>query len=172
MSKRNWIPGLLLLIAAAASADDKDLLKRGTAPPNVMIVFGNSQTTEQPILGSTSAWDGDADSPASKMGAAKRVVKQFVNDKHTSFNFGLTSFSHNPNAGSITIHGKHWLYAPVGTAAGGAGALDFPGNGWAEPIGTIERWGVNGEGPCTNLTTPVCTDRSPNITLPSGSGVE
>ena len=61
-----------LVFARPAAADDKDLLKRTTAPPNLMLVFGNSQTTEQPILGSTSAWDGDADSPASKLGAAKR----------------------------------------------------------------------------------------------------
>jgi Tfp pilus tip-associated adhesin PilY1 len=156
------LAGLALWISsAAATADDKDLLKRGTAPPNVMIVFGNSQTTEQPILGSSSAWDGDADSPASKMGAAKAVVRQFVNDKYLTFNFGMTSFSHNPNAGSITLHGKHWLYSPL--------TVDFPLESWKEPIGTIERWGVKGEGPCTNLTVPVCTDRSPSfVTLPAG----
>src|SRR5262245_60915027 len=155
---------LLVGLALPAAADDKDLLKRTTAPPNLMIVFGNSQTTEQPISGSTSAWDGDADSPASKMGAAKVVVRQFVNDNHTNFNIGLTSFAHNPNAGSITIFGKHWLYTPQ--------TVDFPSETWGEPAGTIERWGPSGEGPCTSRTVPACNDRSPAfITLPAQATV-
>jgi Tfp pilus tip-associated adhesin PilY1 len=163
--------GFAIAIASAAfsfwepaRADDKALLKRTTAPPNLLIVFGNSQTTEQPILGNASAWDGDGDSPASKMGAAKRVIRQFVFDKRGFFNVGLTSFSHDPNAGSIGITGKHWLYAPLTT--------DFPSETWKEPAGTIGRWGKNGEGPCTNLTLPVCTDRSPSyITLASSSAL-
>ena len=155
MQKRLLLPctgAAALDLVGRATADDKDLLKAGSAPPNVMIVFGNSQTTEQPIQGSTSAWDGDGDSPASKMGAAKRVVRQFINDKHTGFNFGMTTFSHNPNAGSISISGKHWLYSPL--------TVDFPLDTWAEPAGTIERWGLNGEGPCTTVTVPACADRS------------
>jgi Tfp pilus tip-associated adhesin PilY1 len=153
-----------LLMAGFAHADDKDLLKRATAPPNLLIVFGNSQTTEQPILGSASAWDGDGDSPASKMGAAKRVIRRFVFEKRGSFNVGVTSFSHDPNAGSIDIHGKHWLYAPLTT--------DFPAESWKEPAGTVGRWGNSGEGPCTSQTVPVCTDRSPSyITLASSATV-
>ena len=45
----------VFLVAARSPADDKDLLVRASAPSNLMIVFGNSQTTEQPILGSSSA---------------------------------------------------------------------------------------------------------------------
>ena len=167
----------LLLLSGALLADDKDLLKNNAAPPNLMIVFGNSQTLQQPILGSSSAWDGDADSPGSKMGAAKRVIKQFVNDRTTVANIGMSTFSHNPNIGSIQIFGKHWLYAPLIT--------DFPLEPWREPVGTINRWGKGGEGPCTTRTVPSCTDRSPAyITLsdpratvvgpffgPSGSGL-
>jgi Tfp pilus assembly protein, tip-associated adhesin PilY1 len=165
MPKRLFhLAGLALWMASAvAIADDKDLLKKGAAPANMMIVFGNSQTTEQPILATASAWDGDADSPTSKMGAAKRVVRQFISAKHTTFNIGMTTFAHNPNAGSITISGKHWLYSPL--------TKDFPGELWAEPAGTIERWGLKGEGPCTNLTVPVCTNLSPNINL-TGGGIE
>jgi Tfp pilus tip-associated adhesin PilY1 len=152
------------LTALPARADDKDLLKRGSVPPNVMIVFGNSQTTNQPILGNTSAWDGDADSPTSKLGAAKRVIRRLVAEKGTEFNIGLTTFAHNPNAGSITIYGKHWLYSPL--------TVDFPSETWAEPAGTIERWGVGGEGPCTNRVTPSCTAVSPNfLNLPANATV-
>jgi Tfp pilus tip-associated adhesin PilY1 len=152
----------LLVFAASAVGDDKDLLVRTDSPTNLMIIFGNSQTTQQPILGATSAWDGDADSPASKMGASKRVVARFVADKAGQFNFGLTSFAHNPNAGSITIFRKHWLYAPL--------TVDYPAETWQEPVGTIERWGDLGVGPCTNLVVPSCTDRSPSfVTLPSNA---
>jgi Tfp pilus tip-associated adhesin PilY1 len=153
-----------VLRAQTARADDKDLLKRGSVPPNILIVFGNSQTTNQPILGSTSAWDGDADSPTSKLGAAKRVIRQLVFEKGTSYNIGLTTFAHNPNAGSIAIYGKHWLYSPL--------TVDFPSETWKEPAGTIERWGVQGEGPCTNLVAPSCIGASPNfVTLPSRATV-
>ncbi len=141
------------LVSPVLLGDDKDLLKRGSVPPNALIVFGNSQTTNQPIQGSSSAWDGDADSPSSKLGAAKRVLRQFVQEKRGNFNVGLTSFAHNPNAGSISIYGKHWLYSPL--------ADDFPSESWREPAGTIERWGPNGEGPCTSLQTPSCTGVSP-----------
>src|SRR6266545_2312074 len=168
MSKRllSLVSLALWMSSAVASADDKDLLKGG-AKPNLLIVFGNSQTTGAPmtLTGGTSSWDGDADSPGSKLGAAKRVVRQFVDQKHTGFNIGLTSFAHNPNAGSITISGKHWLYSPL--------TVDFPGDTFKEPVGTIERWGVKGEGPCTNMTAPVCTDRSSNfVPLPPGANVE
>ncbi len=125
------LAGLVICMASAvATADDKDLLRKGSAPPNLMIIFGNSQTTAATISNvdpnATSTWDGDADSPAAKLGAAKLVVKQFVNTRHTTFNIGLTTFAHNPNAGSISISGKHWLYSPIGTAAGGLNAATFP----------------------------------------------
>ncbi len=153
-----------LAIALPGLADDKSLLVRTDAPANLMIVFGNSQTTQQPIQGSTSAWDGDADSPASKMGASKRVVARFVKDKAGQYNFGLTSFAHNPNAGSITIFRKHWLYAPL--------TVDYPSESWKEPAGTIERWGNLSTGPCTSITVPACSDRSPAfITLSSNATV-
>ncbi|MFN2632101.1 MAG: pilus assembly protein [Thermoanaerobaculia bacterium] len=141
-----------VLHARALLGDDKDLLKRGSVPPNVLIVFGNSQSTNQPIQGSSSAWDGDADSPSSKLGAAKRVLRQFVADKRGNFNVGLTSFAHNPNAGSISIYGKHWLYSPLSD--------DFPSESWKEPAGTIERWGPGGEGPCRSLQSPSCAGAS------------
>ena len=156
------LAGLALCISsAAATADDKDLLKRGTAPPNLLIVFGNSQTTEQPIQGSASAWDGDADSPVSKMGAAKAVLKQFIQEKHTNYNIGVSAFSHGSSSSNVAVTSKSWLYSPL--------TVDFPNQSWKEPVGTIERWGLQGEGPCTSVTTPACTDRSPNfVTLPPG----
>jgi len=133
-----------------------------------MIVFGNSQTTEQPILGSSSAWDGDADSPASKMAAAKAVLKQFISERHTTLNIGMTAFSHGSSSSNVAVTSKSWLYSPL--------TVDFPSQSWREPAGTIERWGLQGEGPCTNLTKlnvndppGSCTDRSPNfVSLPAG----
>ena len=114
--------------------DDKDLLKGGGggSPPNLFIVFGNSRTMTQTLSftgANFSTFDGDADSPGSKLGASKRVIRQFVSDRHTTYNIGLTTFSHQPNVGAITVGGKHWVYAPL--------TVDFPGETWAEPIGTL-----------------------------------
>ena len=152
---------LALVVATSlpAAADDKDFLRPlGTkVPPNLLIVFGNSQTMTQTISSlssATSTWDGDADSPASKLGSAKRVIQQFISDFHTSYNIGLTTFAHNPNAGSIDINQKHWVYESLN--------VDFPNDSFKEPAGTLERWGPSGEGPCTSKTVPDCTDRSPN----------
>ena len=127
------------LVSFPARGDDKDLLQAGGggAPPNLFIVFGNTQTMTQAITftgNNFSTFDGDADSPGSKLGAAKRVVRQFVADKHTSFNIGLTAFSRPPNLGSTDINRKHWIYAPV--------AVDFPSETWGEPIGTLVHGGV------------------------------
>jgi hypothetical protein len=146
----------LVLLSLRAFADDKDLLKRRASKPNIMIVFGNSQTTTQPLVGNYSMWDGDADSPGSKMGASKRVIKQFVADRGGSFNIGLSTFSHDPPDNSIRLYQKHWLYSPI--------TIDFPRDTWQEPIGTIERWGDYGQGPCSSLT-PTCASVSPMVVL-------
>jgi Tfp pilus tip-associated adhesin PilY1 len=143
-----------------AFGDDKDLLKGGGggAPPNLFIVFGNTQTTTQAITftgTNFSTFDGDADSPGSKLGAAKIVVRQFLADNHTLFNVGMTSFARPPNLGSTSISQKHWVYQSLD--------LDFPNDTFQEPVGTFSRWGPFGEGPCTNKTVPACNDRpAPN----------
>jgi hypothetical protein len=143
-----------------AFGDDKDLLKGGGggAPPNLFIVFGNTQTTTQAITftgTNFSTFDGDADSPGSKLGAAKIVVRQFLADNHTLFNVGMTSFARPPNLGSTSISQKHWVYQSLD--------LDFPNDSFQEPVGTLSRWGPFGEGPCTNKTVPACNDRpAPN----------
>jgi len=160
---------LALFTALPAAGDDKDFLRPvgESVPPNLLIVFGNSQTLTQTIgfvdPNITSTFDGDGDSPGSKMGSAKRVVKKFVSDHSTEYNIGLTTFSHDPNAGSIAILRKHWVYEALDT--------DYPGDTFAEVPGTLSRWGEFGEGPCTTLTVPSCTDRSPAIQLPAGAVV-
>jgi hypothetical protein len=165
---RRFSPLAVLLAVAfvvplAGRADDKDLLKHPVVKPNIIVIFGNSQTTEQTLAAGT-AWDGDGDSPNSKMAIAKKVIRQFVADKAGTVNFGLSSFSHNPNAGSISLYRKHWLYSPI--------AVDYPGDYFAEPIGTIERWGAYGEGPCvkTSSTAPACAALSSFIDLSSVNG--
>ena len=125
ISRLRVLPSLLLVLLTAipAGADDKDFLRPvgDKVPPNLLIVFGNSQTMTQTISftgTATSTWDGDGDSPASKLGSAKRVIKQFVTDYGADYNIGLTTFSHNPNAGSIDIDQKHWIYEALD--------VDFP----------------------------------------------
>jgi Tfp pilus tip-associated adhesin PilY1 len=161
--------GIVSAVVQPVLGDDKDLLKGGGsgAPPNLLIVFGNSKTMTQTLSFTgvnTSTFDGDADSPGSKMGAAKRVIKQFVADRHGTYNIGLTGFARTAAVNAVSITQKHWVYAPL--------TVDFPGETWAEPIGTLERWGVKGEGPCTNQTVPVCSDRSPVLNLPNGATID
>jgi len=148
--------GIVSAVVQPVLGDDKDLLKAGGggAPPNLFIVFGNTQTTTQAITftgTNFSTFDGDADSPGSKMGAAKIVVRQFLANFHTQFNVGMTAFARPPNLGSTKITKKHWVYEALD--------VDFPNDSFQEPVGTLSRWGPQGEGPCTNKTVPVCNDR-------------
>ncbi|MDQ5871419.1 MAG: hypothetical protein M3547_04355, partial [Acidobacteriota bacterium] len=160
---------LVLISALPLSADDKDFLRPvgDRVPPNLLIVFGNSQTMTQPIsfLNPTvySTFNGDADSPASKLGAAKKVIRQFISEHHTEYNIGMTGFSRPPNMGSTDINRKHWIYEAVD--------IDFPGDTFVEVAGTLHRWGPLGEGPCTSKTSPACTDQSPAITLASNATI-
>src|SRR5437660_1548467 len=115
--------GIVSAVVQPVLGDDKDLLKvgGGGSPPNLFIVFGNTQTTTQAITftgANFSTFDGDADSPGSKMGAAKSVIRQFLADHHTQFNVGMTSFTRPPNLGSTKITAKHWVYQALD--------VDFP----------------------------------------------
>jgi hypothetical protein len=162
--KMNRTTRLLLVLCLAlatrpAAADDKDLLRPTglSVPANLYIVFGNSQTTTQTLSALTgspmSTWDGDADSPSSKLGASKIVLRQFITDFSPKYNIGMTAFSRPPNVGT-TINRKHWVYQSLDT--------DFPNDSFREPVGTLERLGPRGEGPCTSKTVPACTAVSTN----------
>jgi len=106
---------LVLISAVPAGADDKDFLRPvgDKVPPNLLLVFGNSQTTTQAIsfLDPTvfGTFNGDGDSPVSKLGAAKKVVRQFISDNHTDYNIGMTGFSRHPLMGSPAIFLTHWI---------------------------------------------------------------
>jgi Tfp pilus tip-associated adhesin PilY1 len=160
---------LVLISALPAGADDKDFLRPvgDKVPPNLLIVFGNSQTTTQAISfldpNVFGTFNGDGDSPVSKLGAAKKVVRQFIADHHTDYNIGMTGFSRPPNMGSTSIFRKHWIYEAIDT--------DFPFDSFRDVAGTLHRWGPLGEGPCTSKTVPACTDHSPAITLASNATI-
>src|SRR6266498_89179 len=99
---------LVAVTSLPAAADDKDFLRPESArvPPNLLIVFGNSQTMTQTMSFTGvnfSTFDGDADSPGSKLGAGKNVIRQFVSDFHTTYDIGLTAFSRPPNFGSTDV---------------------------------------------------------------------
>ena len=153
MYRSSRIPALLCAVALltpfASHADDKDILKRTAAKPNLLIIFANSTTTMQSLAGgpivsdypATYQWDGEADSFYSKLGASKRVLRQFVALHESDMNIGMTRYS-NSGGGDAKIFGKHWLYTPMTT--------DFPQDlgAFAQPAGVVERWGRSGEGPC------------------------
>lgn len=158
---------LALLVPLAARADDKDLLKRQSVKPNILLVFGNSLTTANPLdalSDGARAWDGDADSPNSKMGLSKRVVRRFVQQRTGAANFGITRFSSAPNAGAIAVTSKHFLYQNIDTFT-----LTGGGNKFELPRSVVWRFGPKGEGPCTNKTVPSCQGVSPAIPLPSNA---
>jgi len=157
---------LAVMMSRPAAGDDKDFLRPESTrvPANLLIVFGNSQTMTQTMSFTGvnfSTFDGDADSPGSKLGAGKNVIRQFVSDFHTTYNIGLTGFSRPPNLGSTSIAQKHWVYESLD--------VDFPAEPFKEPIGTLSRWGTFGEGPCTSKTVPVCTDRSAGVISLTGA---
>jgi Tfp pilus tip-associated adhesin PilY1 len=162
---------LAAVTARPAAADDKDFLRplSDRVPPNLFIVFGNSQTMTQTFGALTGApmstWDGDADSPSSKLGSGKIVIRQFISDFRATYNIGLTAFARPPNFGSTTINRKHWVYQSLDP--------DFPNDSFVEPAGTLERWGPFGEGPCTSKTVPTCSASSPsyiNFVAPYANG--
>lgn len=158
---------LALLVPLAARADDKDLLKRQAVKPNILLIYGNSQTTSNPLdalSANARAWDGDADSPNSKMGLSKRVVRRFVQQRVGAANFGLTRFASAPNAGAISFTQKHFLYQNIDPLT-----LSGSGNTFTLQRGVIWRLGPKGEGPCTTKTVPSCAVVSPAIALPSNA---
>src|ERR1700751_5494023 len=95
---------VMFLLAAAlggvfpARADDKDLLKQGSAPPHVMVIMSNTYSMQYLpyVQGTTPNLPADGqyqDSPVSKFGIAKGAVNAVVQANSSLFNFGLSWYS-------------------------------------------------------------------------------
>src|SRR5437867_13175518 len=98
-------------LASAGLADDKDLLKQGTSPPNVMVILSNTVSMQYLpyVQGTTPNVPPDGqyqDSPVSKFGIAKGAVNAVVQANIGRFNFGLSWYSYHQEG----VSHKYWSY--------------------------------------------------------------
>jgi hypothetical protein len=126
LSKRNlaWLAvAMAVVLAGSAVADDRDFLRQLAAPPNLIFILDTSRSMvgspEEPgyQMNSLVAYGmepGGGDDPYSRMGIAKRVLREFLADV-TQANYVLAGYAQAPPAdGSNPIPQKHWVYEGVG----------------------------------------------------------
>lgn len=141
----------VLAIGFHVRGDDKDLLKKGSAPPNVMVILSNTDSMKyMPYLQGSPPnlinlpTDGQyGDSPASKFGLAKAAFSLVVQQNRSRFNFGLSWYSFHGEQ----VFRKHFSYQLTGNQTIAGAAYDFPGDTFKEAVGTFEEWGKLGNGP-------------------------
>ncbi len=120
-----WLALLLAaLVAGTAVADDRDFLRQLAAPPNLIFILDTSRSMvgspEEPgkvnnALVGYGMVPGGGDDPYSRMGIAKRVLREFLTDV-TDANYVLAGYAQAPPAdGSSPIPTKHWVYEGIGT---------------------------------------------------------
>ena len=148
--RRIAIATLAAALAARAllRADDKDLLRQGSANPNVIVILSNTVSMQYLpyVQGTTPNLPADGqygDSPLSKFGLAKGAFRQVVQDNHFRFNFGLSWYNYHQE--SVTH--KYWSYQFTENKTISGAAYDFPGDTFKSAIGTNEEWGTSGGGP-------------------------
>ncbi len=123
MRSRSWTwwlaPALAMGLAGALDADDKDFLRERAAPPNLIFILDTSKS----MVGSPEApgavdgakvtygmVPGAGDDPYSRMGIAKRVLREFLEDISDA-NYALAGYAQaQPADGSNAVPQKHWVY--------------------------------------------------------------
>jgi hypothetical protein len=123
MRSRSWTWWLALALAAGVAgslgADDKDFLRERSAPPNLIFILDTSKS----MVGSPEApgrvdgakvtygmVPGAGDDPYSRMGIAKRVLREFLEDISDA-NYALAGYAQaQPSDGSNAVPQKHWVY--------------------------------------------------------------
>lgn len=138
----------LLATGSWLCADDKDLLRQGSANPNVIVILSNTVSMQYLpyVQGTTPNLPADGqygDSPLSKFGLAKGAFRQVVQDNSTRFNFGLSWYSYHQE---IVTH-KYWSYQLTENKTILNAAYDFPGDAFKSAIGSNVEWGTSGGGP-------------------------
>ena len=118
-----WLAlALAALLAGTAVADDRDFLRKLSAPPNLIFILDTSGSMvgspEVPGFQMNSnvpygMVPGGGDDYYSRMGIAKRVLKEFLADV-TDANYVLAGYAQEPPADlSNPIPRKHWVYEAV-----------------------------------------------------------
>jgi hypothetical protein len=146
--------GAALAVASFGLADDKDLLKQGSSPPNVMVILSNTVSMQYLpyVQGTTASLPADGqyqDSPISKFALAKSAVRQVVEDNMGIFNFGLSWYSYHQES----VSHKYWSYQFTGNGTISGAAYDFPGDAFQSAVGTYLELGTTGRGPIATAGT-------------------
>ena len=119
-----WLAlALAALVAGTAVADDRDFLRQLAAPPNLIFILDSSRSMvgspEEPgqQMNAAVAYGmvpGGGDDPYSRMGIAKRVLREFLADV-TDANYVLAGYAQAPPAAPLSpIPTKHWVYEGIG----------------------------------------------------------
>ncbi len=137
-----------LCVASVGRADDKDLLKGGSARPNVMVILSNTSSMQYlPYLQGTTPNvppDGQyQDSPVSKFALAKGAFRAIVTQNSNKFNFGLSWYSYHQEG----VSRKYWSYQFTSNATIAGAGFDFPGTTFKSAVGTYYELGTGRQGP-------------------------
>ena len=117
-----WLAlGMAALLAGAAVADDRDFLRQLSAAPNLVVILDTSGSMtgspEDPTTLSLgprySMVPGGGDDPYSRMGIAKRVLRDFL-DEVGEANVLLSAFDDQPPPSGSEIPTQRWVYEAVG----------------------------------------------------------
>jgi hypothetical protein len=119
-----WLAlALAALVAGTAVADDRDFLRQLAAPPNLIFILDSSRSMvgspEEPgkQMNARVGYGmvpGGGDDPYSRMGIAKRVLREFLTDV-TDANYVLAGYAQAPPAEPLSpIPTKHWVYEGIG----------------------------------------------------------
>ncbi|MGD9252368.1 MAG: VWA domain-containing protein, partial [Holophagae bacterium] len=123
MRSKTWTYWLALVLAVGLAgvlgADDRDFLRERSAPPNLIFILDTSKSMvgspELPgrIQGAKMTYGmvpGAGDDPYSRMGIAKRVLRDFLEDIADA-NYALAGYAQaQPSDGSNPVPQKHWVY--------------------------------------------------------------
>ena len=143
-----------VIAASPCAADDKDLLKQGTADPNVIVILSNTVSMQYLpyVQGTTPVLPPDGqfgDSPVSKFGLAKSAFRQVVEDNSSNFNFGLSWYSYHQEG----VSHKYWSYQSTRNNTISNAAWDFPNDTFKAAVGTYYEIGTSGGGPIQSIST-------------------
>jgi hypothetical protein len=151
------------LMAGMAMADDRNFLRQLNAPPNLIFILDTSGsmvgTPEEPGVVDNAAAPfamvpGGGDDPYSRMGIAKRVLKDFLED--VDANYVLAGYAQGrPPDPALPVPRKHWVYEGMGVEDGGSYRSDhfrLMEKGYAYRFGWGESFsGVTLDNPATIL---------------------
>jgi hypothetical protein len=109
------------LLVGTAAADDRNFLRQLSAPPNLIFILDTSGsmvgTPEVPGTIKNAAVPygmvpGGGDDPYSRMGIAKRVLREFLED--VDANYVLAGYAQGrPAAPADPVPRKHWMYSGI-----------------------------------------------------------